>query len=100
VHHLLGIECKHPTCGFRGWKSEVLRNIEWRKVKSKGFDIQIELLFLVKQMNYGIAQISIHPNDRRYDKSKLGLRQIIRWLMMLRRLTAKRLYITLVSIVK
>jgi len=100
VHRLLGIECKHPTCGFRRWKSEVLRNIEWRKVKAKGFDIQIETLFLTNRMDYNIGQILIHPNDRRYDKSKLGLRQIIRWLMMLRRLASKRLYISLVSSIK
>jgi len=82
------------------WRNEVLRNIEWRKVKSKGFDIQIELLFMVQRMGYNISEVPIHLNDRRYDKSKLGLKQKIRWLLMLRRLFTKRLYITLVSIVK
>jgi len=96
---LLGLKVKHPSCGFRMFKNEVLRNIEWRKIKSKGFGIQIEILYHITRMKYKIKEVSITHSKRKYERSKMGLRQCIGWLLTLFRLLRKHLYMTIKQVV-
>ena len=82
VHNLLnGIQLQDPLTGLRVVRSDILR--EW-KIKSKGFDIEVELNQLVDQKGYRIVEIPIQYRQRLGEK-KLGLKhsvQIFKRMMM------------------
>ena len=70
THNLLnGLSLKDPLTGLRVVRAEILRN--W-KVKSKGFDIEVELNHHVERQDYGIMEIPIRYRERVGEK-KLGL---------------------------
>ena len=65
-----GVQLADPLTGLRVVRAEILRN--W-KVKSKGFDIEVELNHLVERTGFGILEIPIHYRDRLGEK-KLKVR--------------------------
>lgn len=71
AHNALnGIPLKDPLTGLRVIRAEILRN--W-KVKSKGFDIEVELNYHVERRGYDIAEINIEYRERLGEK-KLKVR--------------------------
>ena len=58
---LNGVQLNDPLTGLRVVRSEILRN--W-KIKSKGFDIEVELNHHVERRGFGIAEIPIHYRER------------------------------------
>jgi len=71
VQHVMnGIKLSDPLSGLRVVRAEVLK--DW-KPKSKGFDIEAEINFLVERKGYRIAEIPINYRSR-LGKKKLGLR--------------------------
>src|SRR5665647_1954768 len=70
VHNILnGIQLQDPLTGLRVVRADILR--DW-KVKSKGFDIEVELNQQVDQSYYRIVEIPIQYRQRLGEK-KLGL---------------------------
>jgi glycosyltransferase involved in cell wall biosynthesis len=71
THNLLnGITLADPLTGLRVVRARILRN--W-KVKSKGFDIEVELNSHVEREGFGIVEVPIKYRERLGEK-KLGLR--------------------------
>lgn len=71
AHNLLnGVSLSDPLTGLRVLRGEILRN--W-KVKSKGFDAEVELNNHVERAGFGIAEIPIQYRERLGEK-KLGVR--------------------------
>jgi dolichol-phosphate hexosyltransferase len=71
IHNLLnGIPLRDPLTGLRVIRAGILRN--WH-VKSKGFDVEVELNHLVERRGYGIVEIPIRYRERLGEK-KLGLK--------------------------
>jgi len=78
---LNGVWLADPLTGLRVLRTEILRN--W-KVKSKGFDVEVELNHHVKLEGFGIAEIPIKYRERLGEK-KLGVRhgtEILRRIML------------------
>ena len=78
---LNGVWLADPLTGLRVLRAEILRH--W-KVKSKGFDVEVELNHHVKLEGFGIAEIPIKYRERLGDK-KLGVRhgvEIFRRIML------------------
>jgi dolichol-phosphate hexosyltransferase len=72
AHGLLNnVELKDPLTGLRVVRAQVLR--DW-KVKSKGFDIEVELNAQVQKQGYTIAEIPIKYRPRVGEK-KLKMKQ-------------------------
>jgi dolichol-phosphate mannosyltransferase len=69
-HTLNGIKLSDPLSGLRVVRADVLRG--W-KPKSKGFDIEAEMNFLVEREGFRIAEIPIDYRSRMGEK-KLKLR--------------------------
>jgi len=65
-----GIQLKDPLTGLRVVRADLLRG--W-KIKSKGFDIEVELNRYVERKGYGIVEIPIKYRERLGEK-KLGLK--------------------------
>lgn len=69
-HVLNGIKLNDPLSGLRVVRTSVLRN--W-KPKSKGFDVEAEINFVVERAGYRIVEIPINYR-RRLGEKKLKLR--------------------------
>ena len=66
AHRLLnGVDMRDPLTGLRVVRSDLLRG--W-KPRSKGFDIEVELNWHVKQSGYGIVEIPIQYRQRLGEK--------------------------------
>jgi len=71
AHNVLnGVTLKDPLSGLRVIRAEILK--DW-KVKSKGFDIEVELNCLVEKRGYKIAEVPIQYR-RRLGEKKLKMR--------------------------
>ncbi len=71
AHNFLnGVQLEDPLTGLRVVRAEILRN--W-KVKSKGFDIEVELNHRVEREGFGIIEVPIKYRERLGEK-KLGVR--------------------------
>ena len=71
THNLLnGIALADPLTGLRVVRAEILRN--W-KVKSKGFDVEVELNHHVEREGFGIVEVPIKYRERLGQK-KLGVK--------------------------
>jgi dolichol-phosphate hexosyltransferase len=71
THNLLnGIALNDPLTGLRVVRSRILRN--W-KVKSKGFDVEVELNHHVEREGFSISEVPIRYRQRLGEK-KLGVK--------------------------
>ena len=71
THNLLnGVHLNDPLTGLRVVRAEILR--DWQ-VKSKGFDIEVELNHQVEREGFGIAEVPIRYRERLGQK-KLGVK--------------------------
>jgi dolichol-phosphate mannosyltransferase len=82
THNILnGVDLADPLTGLRAVRAEILRN--W-KMKSKGFDMEVELNHRVEREGFGIAEIPIEYRER-LGKKKLGVwngAEILKRIMM------------------
>jgi dolichol-phosphate mannosyltransferase len=82
THNLLnGVSLNDPLTGLRVVRAEILRN--W-KVKSKGFDVEVELNHQVERKGFGIVEVPIKYRERLGEK-KLGIKhgvEILRRMML------------------
>jgi glycosyltransferase involved in cell wall biosynthesis len=70
THNFLnGINLADPLSGLRVVRASILRG--W-KMKSKGFDMEVELNHLVEREGYGIVEVPINYRERLGEK-KLGI---------------------------
>jgi glycosyltransferase involved in cell wall biosynthesis len=71
THNLLnGVTLADPLTGLRVVRASILRN--W-KVKSKGFDVEVELNHRVEREGFGIMEVPIRYRERLGQK-KLGIK--------------------------
>jgi dolichol-phosphate mannosyltransferase len=71
IHNMLnGLHLEDPLTGLRVVRAEILR--DW-KVKSKGFDIEVELNHRVERKGFGIVEVPIQYR-RRLGEKKLKAR--------------------------
>lgn len=82
THNFLnGVALADPLTGLRVVRAEILRN--WT-VKSKGFDVEVELNHRVEREGFGIEELPIHYRER-LGKKKLKARhgaEIVRRILL------------------
>ena len=82
AHNLLnGVALDDPLTGLRVVRAGIFR--KW-KVKSKGFDVEVELNHHVERMGFGIVEVPIKYRERLGEK-KLGVKngvEILRRIML------------------
>ncbi len=69
---LLGLAAHDCTGGYRCYRRELLKSIDFEAVRSRGYAFQIELLYRVQQQNFGIVEIPITFVDRQRGQSKMS----------------------------
>lgn len=76
----LGPSVTDLTGSFRLYKKSVLRKLMGLS-RSKGYAFQMEIIVLAEQLGYKIAEVPISFVDRVYGQSKMGMEEIIRFLL-------------------
>lgn len=77
VNLILRMHLKDCTSGFRCYKAEALKAIDFRHIKSRGYSFLVELLFRIKRKGFTIKEYPIVYTERREGQSKMSKSLII-----------------------
>ena len=86
---ILRLKPKDVTAGFRCFQRKVLEKIDLDKIKSNGYAFQEELLYKTQKMGFKIVEVPVVFVDRKFGKSKLGLKEIVEFFMVIFKLRFK-----------
>jgi dolichol-phosphate mannosyltransferase len=88
---LLGLHAKDCTAGFRCYRADVLRDVQYETIRSNGYSYLVEMLYAVQSRGYSVTEIPILFEDRRYGTSKISSNEINRAVHTVMRLFRNRL---------
>ncbi|MEW6294768.1 MAG: polyprenol monophosphomannose synthase [Candidatus Diapherotrites archaeon] len=87
----LGIPIRDLTSGYRGFKKELIRKINFDKIQSNGYSFILETNFLACESKAKIKEIPIIFWQRSQGKSKLGRKEFLKYLITILRLFFSRI---------
>ncbi len=91
AHLALGLKAGDVTAGFRLYRRAVLDSIPLDRIFSSGYSFLIEMLFLVEQRGWRVAEAPILFHDRTMGASKISRTEIFKALYTVARLTYRRM---------
>jgi dolichol-phosphate mannosyltransferase len=71
---ILGISAKDATAGFKAWRRETLIGLGLDRIRSNGYDFQVEMAYVTEKLGYRMKEIPIYFEDRRIGHSKMDLK--------------------------
>src|SRR5262249_29054826 len=71
VQLILGLKVRDATAGFKCFRRRVLETIDLERVRSNGYDFQVEMAYLCERLGFRILEIPIYFEDRRIGRSKM-----------------------------
>jgi dolichol-phosphate mannosyltransferase len=74
VNLILRLRVKDATAGFKAWRAETLRRIDFSSVRSNGYSFQVEMNYRVIRHGLHIAEVPIRFSERAHGSSKMSLR--------------------------
>jgi dolichol-phosphate mannosyltransferase len=74
VRSILSSPVQDSTAGFRAWKRQTLVGMNLDRIKANGYIFQVEMTYVALRLGYRFREIPIYFADRKYDKSKMGLK--------------------------
>ena len=77
---ILGIKSKDVTSGFRAYRISIVKELMAKRLSSKGYEFQVETLYVVSKLTARIEEIPFQFKNRMDGKSKLTLKEIMRFL--------------------
>ncbi|MBU0535214.1 MAG: polyprenol monophosphomannose synthase [Patescibacteria group bacterium] len=77
THFILGFPVYDATAGYRLWKAETLRAINFDKIHSSGYVFQIEMAYTTYKNGLKIIEVPIYFPDRAKGKSKMKSRIVL-----------------------
>jgi dolichol-phosphate mannosyltransferase len=69
---LTGMKLHDCTSGYRCYRSEVLRSIDFSKITASGYGFQVEMAYVCVIMGFDIFELPIVFTDRRVGQSKMS----------------------------
>lgn len=69
---ILGTQQRDTTAGYRAWRRETLLGIDLTRIRSNGYDFQVEMTYVSEKLGYRIKEIPIYFEDRRIGQSKMS----------------------------
>ncbi len=87
---LLGLSCKDCSNSFRCYRVAKLAEIDFDRVRSRGYSIQEEILFRCRQVGCRIGETPIRHDDRRSGVSKLNKSEAVKALKIILQLGVDR----------
>jgi len=91
AHAVLGLRARDVTAGFRLYRREVLESVPLDSIRSSGYSFLIELLFLIEQRHWRVAEVPILFCDRKLGQSKISSQEIRNAMVTVGRLAVRRL---------
>ncbi len=73
VRLILGLKVRDATAGFKCFRRHVLEVIDLERVRSNGYDFQVEMAYLCERMGFRVLEIPIYFEDRRIGHSKMTI---------------------------
>lgn len=73
VRLILGLRVRDATAGFKCFRRRVLEAIDLSRVRSNGYDFQVEMAYLCERLGFRVLEIPIYFEDRRIGKSKMSI---------------------------
>ena len=92
ANRLIGLDIKDATSGYRAYKRGIIDELNMQEIKSNGYSFQVEMVYLVKKMGFRVAEIPIIFKDREVGKSKLGIKEVLRFFITVMRLSFNRYF--------
>jgi dolichol-phosphate mannosyltransferase len=74
VSTILRTPVKDNTGGFRVWARNTLIGVNLDRIRSNGYVFQVELTYIALRLGYKFVEVPIYFADRKYGKSKMGLK--------------------------
>lgn len=72
VRTITGMRIMDTTAGFKCYRAEVLKSINFNKIKHIGYGFQIEMKFTVWKLGFNIVEVPIIFTDRKLGASKMS----------------------------
>lgn len=76
VPTILGVPIKDATGGYRAWSRHALEQVLDFDIRSTGYVIQIEMIYIAHKLGNRIAEVPIHFPDRDLGASKMSRRNM------------------------
>jgi glycosyltransferase involved in cell wall biosynthesis len=70
---VLGLPIKDATSGYRAYRTDMLKKVDYAETRAKGYGFQMELAYRVKRSGGRIVEVPITFTDRVRGHSKLTL---------------------------
>lgn len=70
---ILGTRQRDTTAGFKAWRADTLRGIGLQRIRSNGYDFQVEMTYVAEKLGYRIEEVPIYFEDRRIGQSKMSV---------------------------
>lgn len=70
---ILGTRQRDTTAGFKAWRRETLQGVGLDRIRSNGYDFQVEMTYVAERLGYAIKEIPIYFEDRRIGQSKMSI---------------------------
>jgi dolichol-phosphate mannosyltransferase len=86
IKFFLNIKSNEFTTSYRGFRIDKMTNINFSKIKSRGYSFFMETLFLLNRNKINITEIPIYFKDRYFGVSKIPKIEIFRTIFNLFRL--------------
>ncbi len=83
---IMGLNGTDLTSGYRAYKADILKKIDFDNIRSNGYSYLVEMLYIIKILNGKTIDIPIIFFDRTQGKSKISKKEIYRGAFTLFRL--------------
>ncbi len=70
---VLGIPIRDATSGYRAYRADMLKGVDYGSTRAKGYGFQMELAYRVRRQGGRIVEVPITFTDRVRGQSKLTL---------------------------
>ena len=87
---VVGADVNDITSGYRAYRKEVLEKVPLEEIRSSGYAFQLEIIYEIRKKGFKIDSVPIVFTDRRKGRSKLGMREILSFLMLTIKLGLRR----------
>ena len=85
----LGLQTRDVTAGFRCYSVDIFKKINLDTIHSNGYAFQEELIYKIEKSKFKIKEVPVIFVDRKFGKSKLGIKDIIGFFVVMIRLRLK-----------
>lgn len=73
IRAVVGLKVKDSTTGFKAFRADALRAIDFNEFRCKGFGFQAEVAYACQRRGHRVVEYPITFYDRAYGESKLSL---------------------------